>query len=450
MHRLSSFDAQLDRVVPLFSSLLQRANFRFLSGGLIIKASAIGIRTLITTALLYLFNSTEAGYYFLGSSIIQILTPLVFMGITPVLLREVTLAHKKEDYGTIWSWFDYHLIYLGTIALCATPILWFSAPYLVDYVYDGNPKMLKVVQYSSLSLLPITLMWNSQSFFRGMGHHYRAYLAEDSLLMIVHAITLYPLISKYGILGAIISYVVGAYAAAIWGIWSCFRLIPKANRKLINRPYQSFWLKGWPVICSAFLLRLFTWGGSFTLSIISMEWISAYTVIINILTLPIVATGVIGNVYTPQWVVAADEDNRESLASSSRKASRYTFIVVAGLSLGAIVFANPLLKYVFNLTDPSIVFALRIALFVAMLRTVYGHTSLLLDVTNHAQKTLISFFLSLVTFVPILYFGVIEFGLLGAVSSYAITLVVMSFWGNIFVQRDLHIHPGLWGRPKES
>lgn len=372
------------------------------------------------------------------------------MGITPVLLREVTLAHKEGDYGAILSWFEHHLIYLGGIAVCATPVLWFSAPYLVEQLYDGDPKMLKVVQYSSLSLLPITLMWNSQSFFRGMGYHYRAYLAEDSLLMIVHAITLYPLITEYGILGAIISYVIGAYAAAIWGVWSCIRLIPDADRKPIERPYLAFWKKGWPVICSAFLLRLFTWGGSFSLSLSSMEWVSAYTVIINILTLPIVATGVIGNVYAPQWVVFAEKDDREQLALCSRKASRYAFVAVAGLSLGAIVCAVPILKYVFNLTDSIVVLSLRVALFVGMLRIIYGHTSLLLDVTNYAQKTLLSFFFSLITFVPILYFGVAELGLLGAVSAYAVTLVVMSFWGSIFVQKNLHIYPGIWARAKNN
>ena len=160
--------------MSFLKSLFQRANFRFLSGGLLIKASSIGIRTLITTIVLYLFDSTEAGYYFFGSSCVQMLTPVVLMGITPMLLREVTLAHKEKNHGAIWSWFDYYLIYLGSIALVLTPVLWFLAPYLVEALYAGDQKMLNIVQYSSLALLPVTLMWNSQSFLRGMGHHYRA------------------------------------------------------------------------------------------------------------------------------------------------------------------------------------------------------------------------------------------------------------------------------------
>jgi O-antigen/teichoic acid export membrane protein len=157
-----------------------------------------------------------------------------FVGIiTPAILPELTAGEVRGEYGKMRK---IHSIFMKLVlfaSMTATVFLLFGGGDILRLWTSGEIPLDTTLWLSLLTLIPITILWESNAVFQVAVNKYHMYAVSRIASVILGFVLAFFLIQSMGLAGVVVGFLIGE---AVFNLWT----VPLKTLKIIHATKRGF------------------------------------------------------------------------------------------------------------------------------------------------------------------------------------------------------------------
>jgi O-antigen/teichoic acid export membrane protein len=210
------------------------------AAALVVKVLAAGVGFLLQVVLARMLGATLAGVYFLALAIMTMTATIGRMGFDAAVVQRVSAYSAKDDWPMVKTVYRTAIVAVLISGTVFSGVLLISAGWLSEEFFTSEQLHIPLA-IMALAIAPTMLFSVQASALQGLK---RIAEASATLSLFAPALTLVVavvLVPVWGAAGASLSYLLGAFGAALAGI-VLWRARTSALRDASRRPLpEGFW-----------------------------------------------------------------------------------------------------------------------------------------------------------------------------------------------------------------
>jgi O-antigen/teichoic acid export membrane protein len=420
----------------------------------VIRKAAVAYTLKIGTAILsFSFNVALArllgvegtGLYILSLTVVTIVSVLSRVGLDNTFVRLTAASAVVQDWAALKGLYQHGMRLALAVSLSATVIIFSFSPWLARTLFN-QPELGVVLRWMSLAIVAVALYTLYGQLLKGLKRIRDSMAVQSVFIQLFSLISLVVLVYyfKLGVLGAVWSYVLGAFISLTLGQFLWARATPYLRGITGYFDRQVMFKSSMPLFWVSALHLITLWSSTFSLG----KWASAADVgvfgvanrtaaLINFVLVSVNA------IAAPKFAELYKAGNMRALRKTAQNSTNLMTLMAAPVFL-VFVLAAPWVMSIFGKdfsNGATILIILSIGQFI---NVVTGSVGFLLNMTGH-EKTMRNIFM--VCAVVIVVMNVIlipHWGAMGAAMASASSLVLQNVLAMFFVRRHLH----MWTFPR--
>jgi O-antigen/teichoic acid export membrane protein len=434
----------------LSSSVMSAAYTHLLrnsAGSLALNITSMVLGMATSILLARMLGVTDYGIYTYALSWIMVLATICFLGMHPVVLRNVATYQAQGAWGLLrgqlrWSVRAVLVAAVG-VGLLASAIAW---------VLMGQSLSLGLITFMvACALLPIqagTVVW--QSALHGLHHVVQGQLPEKLVkplaLLVLLGVVWVLTGGTFNAVDAMTIQVITASIGLVASLVLLYRYLPSEARHSPAEYQGRVWLtSGMPFLLIAIVQILNNRGGILLLGMLTTPAeVGIYAVASRIAEMLVFIMGAINMALSPMIVDFYTKKDMYGLQRLVTISSWAMMLCTLPVVLGLLVFGHWVLQ-VFGAEFVQGYTALMILSIAQLFNVAVGPVGILLNMTKHERYTIIGLVASLVINIILNLVFVPIWGANGAAFASAVSLVTWNVLLAFWVYQHLKVYPSIFG-----
>lgn len=430
--RLFGFHGRVDHhLLEVISGAKIAAFFKLLNAG---------VAFVFNIVLSRLLGAEASGRYFLALTVVTIAAAVGCFGLDKSMLRFIAAKAAEGDWAAVNDIYKKGIFLALAASVLSTAALFFLAPVLTD-MFFGKPELSGAFRLMAFAVLPFAMMTVYSEILKGLKR------IRDS--MIVQGFCLYTLLlagtlllaDKWGLNGAIASYIAAASASALLGYLIWRLAVPKPEiaarrsfevKVLLKSATPLFWI----TIINLSMISII----NFVLGAFGTEAeIGIFNAAFRTAMLISFVLTAVNSMAAPKFAELFVKGNMTALDSTARSSAKFTSLLALPVFLVFALFPGRVIS-MFGPEFAAGAQTLMILSVAQMFNVVAGSVGPILMMTGHEtairDSMIVGAALNLVlclTLIP-------PFGGLGAAISYAFSLISINVYCVYMIKRKLGIN----------
>jgi O-antigen/teichoic acid export membrane protein len=381
------------------------------------------------------------GVYFLGVTVITILSSLCLFGLDTVVLRESSVEEARGSRSGAFAVFRSASAIVGAISGGVAVALFLGAPWLASVAFS-SPPLAFVLRVMAVGLLPLSFIALNAAFLRGIGKVRAAVVLQSVLVPLLTIPFLFVLARWQGTAGAAAGYLIAVafvFASSMaYLIWSV-----RSNRgegASGSRTRKALVGAGAPLFAIGAMQLVLTWSDILAVGhYLSDAQTGAYALAsrtVAVMNMVLLATNL---VVAPMFAALYASGHMDDLARLSRRISLVLALCTFPMLLLFAIASKSVLRFYgpgFGIASG----ALAILSIGNFINNATGPNTMALMMSGRVHNLRTSFYVSALLAVGLQILLVPRYGLDGAAVATASAVILKNLWGVAIVRRDL----GFW------
>lgn len=227
--------------------------FRGITISFILKALGAVCQFMMTVVISRQLGAAAAGVFFLGVTIINMLSVAARFGTDNYLVKKVSELNARGEFGICWMYIDTVLKGVMLVSGLAALGLWFLSPVLSVRLF-GKPELQEVLQWMSVLVVLLSTGLVISFALQGYKKILESVSIQNVITPLLTTLGSLVLIQTYHVKGAIFAFGVGLLVTVLYA-WSILSR-QRAASFVEFRPKTISWKNVWSESKSFYLLSV--------------------------------------------------------------------------------------------------------------------------------------------------------------------------------------------------
>jgi len=296
---------------------------------LALRVLGAGLGFGFNVVLARMVGAEGTGIYFIGLSVVSVVSIFGRLGLDSVALRRIAIHHDASGNP---AGIATRVVKLGMLASLIASILVFGlAPLLADFVFS-KPELSWPLRWMALSIVPLTLMTLYAEMLKGLKRIFYSQLVQ---VVLTPAISVLCLLAsgQHEVMAAIWSYLAASIGAALaaFVIWQI--LVPRAAERVVVST-QNLLDESMPLMWVNALIAVNAWTDTFVLGLFRpAAEVGVYSVAARTAMLTGFVLIAVNNVIGPKFAALHGRGDTNGLARLAVQSARLTLLAAAPILL---------------------------------------------------------------------------------------------------------------------
>lgn len=307
---------------------------------LTLKVGGSALAFAFNVAIARLLGAEGTGIYFLALAVTTIGSVVGRVGLDNTLLRYVAANATHDDWGKVLGVYAIGIRISVMVSGIVTLIIFSTATWTATTLFH-KPELAEPLRWMSFSVLPSSLLNLQAESLKGLKRLREAMFIQGIVVPLVALALILPLTQSAGVLGASISYVIGAVIAAILGAWAWRYAVKDYDKAAPIFPIADVWASCRPLFVVSIMNNgIRSWAPLFLLGI----WASSHDAgifgaALRLLNLTTFVLFTLNNVLAPKFTELYVKGDMQALARTARHSTLLMAILASPIFI-VLIFAS--------------------------------------------------------------------------------------------------------------
>lgn len=406
-------------------------------------AASLKVVAALATFGLHLFlgrmlGPDGTGIYFLAFTIITIAANLARFGLDNTLVRIIATSVTANQPERIRGIYRFGFLVTVFISFALAICVCLLAPWLAENVFK-NVDLIKPLQIMALAIPSLALSVIHAQALQGLKKIRDAIATLSVVTPVASILILYPLISHYGVSGAVTAYLISAYITLGFGVWRWRKSTNLYLNEVSEYSAKEILRSSIPLFWVMVINMLISWLSTLMLGAFATSYevglFSAANRVAMLVSFVLVA---INSIAAPKFAALYAQGDMKTLRKVANASNRIMILLAFPVLVLFAVFPEGVLK-LFGAQFIEASLALSILAIGQFVNVTTGSVAYLLMMAGH-EKVLRNNLVAAAVISVVLNVSLIPlFGVVGAATATALTMIIQNSLSFFSVRNKIYI-----------
>lgn len=407
---------------------------------LALKVLALGLAFGSSVMVTRLLGANGAGLFFLTVTLVTVAATIGRVGLDATLVRYVAAAAASKDWPSVAGARLRGLTVSLLAAGILSAVLAVAAPALAGGVF-GKPELTVLLQYAALAVGPLALLTLQANALKGLKQVRDHVLILSACVPLVQLLLLPFVVPRWGVLGAVLSFVVATVLTLLIALWRWRRVTAPYRQERPSFDTGRLLRTSWPLLGVSVTQLVIAWSPMLILG----RWaeaqeIGAFSVASRTAMLTSLVLTAVSSIAAPNFAAMHNKGDLPGLIRVARHSTR--LMLLAATPVAAVfVFIPETIMGVFGKDFVSGATMLTIMTLGQFVSVASGSVSQLLSMTGHERLLRRAYIGAAVLGVVLSFVLIPSHGGLGAAVAAACSVAAVNVFASRYVHRVLGMAP---------
>ena len=401
-----------------------------------LAGAALGFAFNVLIARLY--GAEGTGLYFLALTVASIASLFGRFGLENAVLRFISTAASESDWARVRA-ISRRAIWLALASSTLVSILLFLLAGTLAQVVFSKPELADLLRHLSLSIFPMALIILYGAMLKALQRVRDSQIIEAVVVPFILLILVASYGYRFGVPGAIASFIFATMVSAALGAWLWHRACPTAPAGGLRGPPLNLLSTSAAFVWIQVMNAISDWADILILGAFRpAEEVGIYGVAKRlVLTVSFVLIAV-NNIAAPKFAALHHQGNHTALTRTAVHSARLTLLVAGPVLLALLVFASYFMG-IFGSGFEAGATVLVVLALGQLVNVASGSVGQLLVMTGHEKVLRNIFWVTTGLNVGLNFLLIPQFGMLGSAIASAFTVAATNVIAVWYVKRKLNL-----------